>query len=294
MKWAQLLLAGALLATVVAVPAQAQEERDECECARPWRCRVRILGPHGRDWSEAFWVGRRARLGVWVHSEANPETDSIGALIDRVTPGSPADRAGIEAGDIITKLDGESLLAGGEAYDEDESAPGMRLIERARKLERGDTVQIELRRGDDTRTVELVAGDFEGAFDFDVDDSDISIRLRRALEGMRELPELRFRGREPFALRMSVTLRDLELVPLNPELGEYFGTDEGVLVVSIPEDSELNLKPGDVIQAIGGRKVRSPSHAVRILRSYDPDEEVSFEVLRKKKKRTVKGKVPGQ
>jgi predicted metalloprotease with PDZ domain len=279
-----------LLLPALAPPLQAQEkERDEeKECVRigPWET-VRVSPREG--WTEVFDVGRRARLGVLVNTEANPETDRYGALITGVTKGGPADKAGLEKGDIITKLNGESLLSGGGVYDEDESAPGMRLIERARKLERGDTVEIEYRRDGKTRTTELVVGDFD---DLWISGLGYSGRLRNLFERARELPEVYVRGPESFALRLGARLPGLELVSLNPELGEYFGADEGVLVVSVPEHSELKLKAGDVIKAIDGRKVKSPSHAMRILRSYDPDEEVSLEVLRKKKTITVKGKVP--
>jgi len=84
----------------------------------------------------------------------------------------------------------------------------------------------------------------------------------------------------------------IELVNLNPDLGEYFGTREGVLVVRASEDSTLPLKGGDVILAIGGRKPTSPMHAMRILRSYDTGETVSIEVLRKQKRTTLSWKVP--
>ena len=79
---------------------------------------------------------------------------------------------------------------------------------------------------------------------------------------------------------------------LNPDLGEYFGAREGVLVVRASEDSTLPLKGGDVILAIGGRKPTSPMHAMRILRSYDTGETVSLEVLRKQKRVTLSWKVP--
>jgi S1-C subfamily serine protease len=64
-----------------------------------------------------------------------------------------------------------------------------------------------------------------------------------------------------------------------------------VLVISVPEESELGLKAGDVILDIDGRAVRDPSHAMRILRSYDPDEEVSFRIMRMKRETTVTGKI---
>jgi len=85
---------------------------------------------------------------------------------------------------------------------------------------------------------------------------------------------------------------DLDLVSLNPDLGEYFGTKEGILVVRAPADSSLPLRAGDVILSVGGRKPASPSHAMRILRSYEAGETVSIDIMRKQKRTTVAWKVP--
>jgi S1-C subfamily serine protease len=87
---------------------------------------------------------------------------------------------------------------------------------------------------------------------------------------------------------------DLDLVSLNPDLGSYFGSTDGVLVVKSSADSALPLKGGDVILSIGGRKPTSPSHAMRILRSYEAGETVSIDVMRKQKRVTVSWKVPDE
>jgi membrane-associated protease RseP (regulator of RpoE activity) len=303
MRWAKLLSVGVLAIGILTPALSAQEEgeeRQECVCPEAFRF---YMGSAGENWPQVTWFGNRARLGVEVNTKANAETDRYGALIESVWPGGPAARAGIEAGDIITKLDGESLLSGSEAYDEGESAPGMRLVERVRNLEHGDTVEVELRRDGKTQTVEVVAGEFGPGFGFSFRDSiggwsfddsllGKSARMRDLAVRLRELPEIQVRGPETFALRLGARLPGLELVSLNPQLGEYFGTEEGVLVVAIPQESELGLEAGDVIKRIDGREVKNPSHAMRILRSYDADEEVTFEIIRKGDSRTVTGRVP--
>ena len=58
-------------------------------------------------------------------------------------------------------------------------------------------------------------------------------------------------------------------------------------MVKAPGDSTLPLRSGDVILVIGGRRPTSPSHAMRILRSYEGGETVTIEILRKKKHSTV-------
>jgi S1-C subfamily serine protease len=87
---------------------------------------------------------------------------------------------------------------------------------------------------------------------------------------------------------------DMELVALNPELGEYFGTSEGLLVIRTPRDGALNLRAGDVILRIGGRTPTSQASAVRMLRSYEEGETVEIEIMRQKRRTTVSGTIPSR
>ena len=89
-------------------------------------------------------------------------------------------------------------------------------------------------------------------------------------------------------------LADLELAPLNPDLGRYFGATEGILVISAPKESELHLKGGDVVLAVDGRKPAGPSHLLRILRSYERGESFKLDVLRNGKRETITGQVGGK
>lgn len=293
MKWGSLMVLGALAALGASSPAYAQDEDDkECKCSEysffgPERFRV------GRS-SDHVWFSGRARLGIWVNTAADAETDGIGAVVRRVMEGGPAEKAGIQVGDIVMTLDGESLLRGSESYGEDESAPAMRLLERAGDFEVGETVTVELQRGSETLTVEVEAGEFD-------DNVFTGQRVEVLVDRLRELPrvelhgsDVTFLGPESFAVRVGSALPGLQLVSLNSDLGEYFGVDEGVLVVSVPEESGLGLKAGDVILKIDDREAGSPSHAMRILRSYDVDEEVSFEIRRQNRNQTVKGTMPEQ
>jgi hypothetical protein len=72
----------------------------------------------------------------------------------------------------------------------------------------------------------------------------------------------------------------VEFIELNPELGEYFGTDTGVLVVEVDEDSTLGLMAGDVVLAVGAREAETVGRVLRLIRSYDEDEPIRFRVMR--------------
>jgi S1-C subfamily serine protease len=184
-----------------------------------------------------------------------------------------------------------------EGGESKQSQPGLRLVELAARLEPNDTIPVEFRRGNDKKTVSVVTAD-EPDFAFGGHSG------RRAFG-------YRFMGPGgPGRMRMSMQdgdfdgefggvgaymygspLADLELAPLNPDLAGYFGTQNGVLVVSAPKDSKLGLKGGDVVLAVDGRKPASPSHLLRILRSYERGESFKIDVMRKQKRESVTGKL---
>src|SRR3989475_8901536 len=114
-----------------------------------------------RAWAFSY-SDNRGRIGVVVRTDASPDTDKLGAKLEAVTPGGPAEKAGLKAGVIITKFNGTGL-AGVKSEDEDESGPGHKLIELARKLAPRDTVQIEYWRASDTQTAPLAAEDIDKA-----------------------------------------------------------------------------------------------------------------------------------
>ena len=83
-----------------------------------------------------------------------------------------------------------------------------------------------------------------------------------------------------------------ELVPMTPKLGQYFGTETGLLVVRAPDDSRLKLEDGDVIVDIDGRTPSNASHALRILSSYQAGEKLKLNILRMKKRMAFEVTVP--
>jgi membrane-associated protease RseP (regulator of RpoE activity) len=253
------------------------------------------------------------RLGIFVDNSRPQDSDKFGALVSAVTPGGPADRAGIRSGDIITKVDGKSLAAGSgsKSATTDESLPGMRLIEIVTKLQAGKPVAVEYRRDATPHTVKITP----------VEEEDINLVLSpsiaadsaraqrnfmvgrlttHAMLGNGERspePMTRFGNPSPggnfaYAFTVGGPLSNLEMVSLNDKLGAYFGTNEGVLVVNVGEKDAFGLVPGDVIVSVDGRKVTSSTQLMRIFRTYDKGEEFKIQIMRQKKAETLSGKLP--
>ena len=297
MRIRNIFVALAAIAALTGARADAQEEARRQELEREMRELSQRLEVIRRELGSStrfampftVFTTNRARLGVVVRTEVNEQTDSVGAYLTDVTWGGPADKAGLEAGDIILKMNGAALS--GE-YDEAglfESPAGRRLVDIARELEVGDEIEIEYLRDGRRQTATVIAEEVDGPSGF----------------GYRFSPDDRFQLRE-FAPQIEVQIPritgwlaqsfggwlDIELVELDSELGEYFGTSEGLLVVRAPDDDEIDLRSGDVILRIGDRSPQSPSHAMRILRSYDVGETVSLHIMRKQRQMSIEVEVP--
>lgn len=267
------------------------QEPSEAPAGEPFELRL----DRGPERLMQFVMNRRARLGLKVNLRARG-TDSVGAYVDAVTPNGPAAKAGIQSGDLITKVDGKSVLSSrpSDAEADRQSLPGLRLIELAARLQPNDTIPIEFRRGKERKTVSVVTAD----------EPDILFQAAPGGPGGRSFAyrQVGPDGPRPMAMPFDEDiephlggplflygspLADLELAPLNPDLGRYFGANQGVLVVSVPPDSALGLKGGDVVLAVDGRKPASPSHLLRILRSYERGESFKIDVLRNHKRETL-------
>jgi putative serine protease PepD len=92
-----------------------------------------------------------ALLGVETQTAtSNDQQTAIGATIASVTPGSAADKAGIKAGDVVTKVNDRVI---GQSED---------LAATVRSFAPGTKVTLTIQRGNDTRTVNVTLGSDAG------------------------------------------------------------------------------------------------------------------------------------
>jgi S1-C subfamily serine protease len=85
-----------------------------------------------------------------------------GALVQSVVDGSPADEAGIEAGDAQVSVAGQQIRAGGDVITavDGEAVTGMDdVIAAVDSKQPGDDIELTVIRGGDERTVTVELGD---------------------------------------------------------------------------------------------------------------------------------------
>ena len=224
-----------------------------------------VYGPAVRDVIRLrSGTPRRAMLGINL---GNPEPGTRGVKVVSVSPGGPAAEAGVLAGDLIVAIDGKSVDQGRD------------LTTRMREVEPGQRVTLGLRRDGKDRELFLVARAADLARW--TGEGGIPVPGVPPVPPVPEIGQFLLRG---FA--------DAELATVTPGLGRYFGTDRGVLVLRVPPDAGVGLEEGDVILEIGGRAPESGSHALRILRSYQPGEKVTLRIMRDRKPRELTIEAP--
>ncbi len=212
-------------------------------------------------------MGLYPMLGVWVKTDP---AQKDGVVVDRVVSGGPAEKAGIRAGDVLLSVKGQRLIEPSDGGLESTAHTVARLLALVHSSYSGDKIPVHYRRGSETK------------------DAEVSIEGPRHGEHSPWIAEMNALKNLPFPARW----QGLELVGMNPELGEYFGTDHGLLVVRGSRESKLNVKPGDVILKIGEQPAESPMQAVRVLHSFDPGKPITLEILRHKRPQKIKLQLP--
>jgi serine protease Do len=188
--------------------------------------------------------------------------DDAGVEITRVGTDSPADKAGLKAGDVVLQYNGVKV-EGLEQFS--------RLV---RETPVGREVKLDLFRNGAPQTVTAKIGQhpagFPDGFSFRMPD------VPRAFPGVRSL------------------MLGVEAESIDGQLAQYFGVNEGVLVRSVMKSStaeKAGIKAGDVILRVDEMKVASPAEISIRLRAVH-GKSVPVVLMRDRKEMTLTVEVP--
>ena len=217
-------------------------------------------------------LGRGVHLGVTVRDveEGDAKQAKAGVIIEEVTSGGPAEKAGMKTGDAITEFDGERVRSVRQFT---------RLVQ---ETAGGRNVPVVLSRGGQRVTVN-VTPDATGFGD------DFRLRLldiprAAAPPAPPAAPRPPRPARPPSVFndwfysdgpmtslsgrgRLGITMESLD-----GQLAEYFGVKEGALVKSVVDDSaaaKAGIKAGDVITSFNGTRVYDASDVSRAINRMD-------------------------
>ncbi|MEO5374400.1 MAG: Do family serine endopeptidase [Alphaproteobacteria bacterium] len=226
---------------------------------------------------ERGWLGLRLQTVTAGLARALGLTRPRGALVTAVTADGPADRAGIQAGDVILGLDGEEIRQ-------------VRTIPRLIASQApGHVVEIGLWRGGARLTLRPVLGAAGDVASLDglVSEPELA-GVGGIISGLLdEQPPPRAREREP--------LLGMQLMPLSSEmrLALSLAPDRrGVYVVAVKPDSAADaagVRPGDVIFVAAHSPVSSPQEMAERLTTArrSGEEAILIQVYREGEPRFV-------
>jgi serine protease Do len=198
----------------------------------------------------------RGRIGVQIQEVSKEAADSFGlkapsgALVNSVEKGGPADKAGVEPGDIILKVDGREV-------SNSNTLP--RIITQVRP---GTKVTLTLWRNGGTRDIGVTVAEMK-------EDAPPAARRPGA-------PTPKEKAKPN---RMGLVLSDL-----TPEQRKEADVRSGVLVDDVSGSVRGNVQPGDVILSVSSRgtttEARSAAQVNELLAKLDKGESVTLRVKR--------------
>jgi serine protease Do len=197
---------------------------------------------------------RRGEIGVNAQTitpllgEALGLTLDAGVILADVAPAGPAGRAGLRAGDIVTRLDGKAM----------ENGRQLRINVYSKGA--GEQVSLDVRRGEQALTVRVPV-------------------VERASDATR-LEDL-IGSQQPVA-NLGITVLDLTpaIAQMLPDLRRDKGAVIARVTVEAPFSQQGRLMPGDVIYSLNGRTIESGADLRTVAASLKPSTAAVLHIER--------------
>jgi serine protease Do len=191
--------------------------------------------------------------------------EDYGVEITRVEENSPAEKAGIKAGDVVLEYNGQRV-------------EGMEQFGRmVRETPPGREIRLTISRNGATQTLTAVLGSRR---------SRLSVNFPPGFE----VPEFHMPDIPTIYTATRSARLGVEAETLGSQLAGYFGVKEGVLVRAVLDNTpaqKAGIKAGDVITKVDGMTVTAPSELSMAVREANSKKTYAIEVMREHKPLTV-------
>lgn len=208
-------------------------------------------------------------LGVRL-SDIDPERakalklgDPRGVEVTRVEPESPAEEAGLKAGDVLLTYNGENILG------------AQQLGRLVAETPQGRKIKLQYWRDGKPETTTITTGAPPSrGFGFPPGDMNF--------------PHINFPDMHalvfpvPLVVWKDPTL-GIECEQMNSQLAQYFGVKEGALVRSVEKGpaQKAGVKAGDVITSLGNQTVTNPRDLTSYSRTeHQPSSNIPVDIIR--------------
>ena len=235
-------------------------------------------------------AGGSSGIGVTIRDVDNADVTreklpaGQGAVVDEVRADSPAAKAGIRAGDVIVTFDGEKVRS---------ARHFARLVDETAE---GREVETTVIRNGERITVKVAPVVTEGFMGLNqlkgrlpaLNRYDMLLQPQALSSTFPQLDLSDYVGNRGFFAFSSGTRLGVSGQNLTGQLGDYFGTPEGVLLTSVEEGTPARtagLKAGDVITRINGEAVRNLADLRRIAGSARGETRIT--IFRDRKEQTI-------
>jgi len=203
--------------------------------------------------------------------------DAHGVGVTEVVKDSPAEKAGLRKGDVITRFDGETVNS-------------VRKLNRlVSEVAPDHHVTLGISRGGGEQEVAVTMGKRRGTYSDTMGTMTIPPGSFPRIENWPNIENMPDGSRILLGNSRRI---GVSTTSLTKQLAEYFGiaNGKGVLITSVMENSpaaKAGLRAGDVITAVNGEKIEDAGDLSRSI-SKQKDGEVTLTVVRDKNQRTMK------
>ena len=216
-------------------------------------------------------------IGVWEldadRARALNLKDVRGAEVKTVEEDGPSAKAGIKEGDVVLQFNNEPV----EGVEQ--------FIRMVRETPPGRQVKLTIWRNGTTQSVTVTMGERRGTF-LQTPGGSVTIPPIPPIPPIPQfdIPHLQMSGQSQMLGIEGESLGD------EPQLAEYFGVQDGVLVKRVIKNSpaeKAGIKAGDVITRVEGSKVGTTREITSQLRSARTKRTVAVAVVRDKKENSL-------